>query len=610
MNNIAGRNVPNDGRMKAETLLKSEADAPLPEGSGNGVRAVPEHAWRFRFGSFTLDLQRGCLLCGDAEVPLRPKTFAVLRYLAANSGRLVLKDELLAAAWPSVVVTDDSIVQCVTELRRALQDHDHRLIKTVQRRGYRFDAAIRLDPAPAAEPASSAPGAVDRAAAAGPAGRVATARGRGRFVMLGAALLAVAVFAVAWWWLGSRNSTATAQPYSIVVLPFANLGGDREDEFLAEGVGNDLTTDLSRLPGIVVIANATARTFKGTGLDARQVGRELNVRYVLEGSVRRAGEQVRINVELIDAATNASVWAERFERRRDQIATWQDEIIGRIAIALSYRLTRLESERSLRERRNNPEAADLTTRGWSLVYAAKKPENYRAARALFRQALARDPRAVNALAGIGWTSAIMVLDGWSADPPADLKAAESAVAKALDIDANHVVAHHVRGFLFRMQRRSNAARDAFRTVIALNPNFAPGHAQLGATELELGHPDAAIRAVQHAIRLSPRDPSLGPWLAFVGMAEVHRGRYREAVPWLRRAIDTGTPVARHQAYLASALALAGRMPQARAALASFRSARPAATIASLRAQAKSTDAGFIAQQERFFEGLRLAGLPD
>jgi TolB-like protein/Tfp pilus assembly protein PilF len=421
--------------------------------------------------------------------------------------------------------------------------------------------------------------------------------------------LAAAVLA-AWWWSGWRDQSKAAPPLSIAVLPFANVGDDPGQEYLADGVSQELTAELSRLPGFFVIAHATARTFKGKDIDARQIGRDLNVRYLLEGSIRGIGDHVRLNAQLISAGNGATVWAERFERRRDELAGWEDEAIGRIANALNFGLTRLESERSLRERTSNPETFDLVTRGWALVYAAKTPDNYVSARAYFQQASARDARAANAFAGIAWTSAVLVLDAWSASPAHDLAAAEAAASRALALNPNHVVAHHVRGFLFRMQGRSSAARDAFNTAIAINPNFAPGYAQLGAVELELGRPERVIPAVEHAIRLSPRDPPLGPWFAFVGMAQRHLGEHEKAVSWLTRALDTGTPIARHHAYLASALALGGRTAEARSVLADFRKVVPAATISTLRATARSTDADFVVQQERFFQGLRTAGLPE
>ncbi len=279
-----------------------------------------------------------------------------------------------------------------------------------------------------------------------------------------------------------------------------------------------------------------------------------------------------------------------------------------MANALNFRLTALESKRALRAT-ENPEAIDLTTRGWALVYNAKAPGPYQAARRLFAQAVALDPSAANAVGGIAWTTAVSVLDGWSEIPANDLVAAEEAVARALALDPNHVVAHHVRGFVWRLRGRTQSTHEAFRTVVVLNPNFAPGYAQLGVTALELGRPEDTLPLVERAMKLSLRDPNLGPWLAIAGMAMLHLGHDEEAVSWLRRAIDTGTPVALHHAYLASALALVGREEEAREALAAFREAKPSATIARLRAAAYSTEPDFVAQRERLYEGLRLAGLP-
>jgi Tfp pilus assembly protein PilF len=190
--------------------------------------------------------------------------------------------------------------------------------------------------------------------------------------------------------------------------------------------------------------------------------------------------------------------------------------------------------------------------------------------------------------------------------------ADIAVAKMLALDPNHVVAYHVRGFLLRLQGRPGAARDAFRTAVSLNNNFAPSHAQLGATERELGRPEEAVKAVEHAIRLSPRDPVVGHWLAMIGKAELHIGNVAAAVSWLTRAVesDTSTPTALTQAYFISALALAGRVTEARAAIAKFQKSNPSASMASLRKRAHSKEPGFIAQRERLFEGLRIVEFPE
>ncbi len=615
MNIMDGFGVPKDVRTNAENSPNSLRAAAIP--AANDLSSLSAAGGgRIRFDGYILDFQRGCLLAGDEEITLRPKTFEFLRHLVSNPGRLVSKDELLAAVWPNVVVTDDSLVQCVTELRRALRDHDQHLIKTVQRRGYRFEAVLSAEPSGAVQRGAAAPtqSATDEVSA--PARHDSRHAGRARrtamLAAIGAFALLIAAVGASWRWFNADERLMAPPPLSIAVLPFKNLDDHPDLESVTAGVTIDLTTDLSRIPGAFVIAHGTAQSFKGQNVDARQVGRDLNVRYVIEGSLRRAGNEVRIDVGLIEAGTGRHLWTERFTLERNEIAAWQDEIVGRIAGALNFRLARVETERTLRERRDYPDAYDLTTQGWALIYTAKSPENYDAARKLFRQALGRNPESANALAGLGWSSAISVLNGWSASPAADVAVAEAAVARLLVIDPNHVVGNHVRGFLLRLQRRTGAAREAFRTVAALNPNFAPAHAQLGVTAIESGLPEEAIEAIERAIRLSPRDPDHSLWLSFIGMAELHRGRLPEAVFFLGRAleVDTSTATGIQRAYLASALMLVGRTTEGRAALAEFRKAKPSATIASLRAAARSTNAAFMAQQEHFFEGLRMAGLPE
>ena len=614
MNIMDGFGVPKDGRKNAENSPNSLRAAVI-SGANDPSSLSAAGGGRIRFDGYILDFQRGCLLAGDEEIALRPKTFEFLRHLVSNPGRLVSKDELLAVVWPNIVVTDDSLVQCVTELRRALRDHDQRLIKTVQRRGYRFEGVLSAEPS-AALPCGAVPIKSATVEASAPARHDSRHADRARrtamLAAIGAFALLIAALGASWWWFSAGDRFTAPLPLSIAVLPFNNLADDPDLEIIAAGVSIDLTTDLSRIPGAFVIAHGTAQSFKGQNVDARQVGRDLNVRYVIEGSLRRSGNEVRIDVGLIEAGSGRHLWTERFTLERNEIAAWQDEIVGRIASALNFRLARVETERTLRERRDYPDAYDLTTQGWALIYTAKSPENYDAARKLFQQALGRNPESANALAGLGWSSAISVLNGWSASPAADVAVAEGAVAQLLVIDPNHVVGNHVRGFLLRLQRRTGAAREAFRTVAALNPNFAPAHAQLGVTEIESGRPEEAIKSIERAIRLSPRDPDHSLWLSFIGIAELHRGRLQEAVFFLGRAleVDTSTATGIQRAYLASALMLVGRTTEGRAALAEFRKAKPSATIAGLRAAARSTDAAFIAQQERFFEGLRMAGLPE
>ncbi len=309
---IAGRDVPKDGRTNAEVSANS-AQIASPPGVGDRKALIGAAGDRLRFDRFVLDAHRGCLLEGEREVALRPKTFQLLRYLAGNPGRLVSKDELLATVWPAVFVSDDLVVQCITELRRAMDDRDQRLIKTVPRRGYRFDVMPVAEPAP---PHSTGT-LVQRAGVREPRSRRTPFGNVNLAWQIGALALAAAIGGAVWW-SGLRDRSTGPPTLSIAVMPFEELSGDADQPHLTEGLAYDVTTELSRLPDLFVIAYATARTFKEANRDAREVGRELNVRYLLDGSVHRSGDQIRINVQLIDTATGASVWGDRFERRRDQ----------------------------------------------------------------------------------------------------------------------------------------------------------------------------------------------------------------------------------------------------------------------------------------------------
>jgi TolB-like protein len=303
----------------------------------------------FTFGPYTLDLTRGCLRAASGgEIKLRPKCFELLRYLVENHDRLVRKDELAQAVWPNVIVTDDSLAQCISDLRNALNDVERRIIKTVTGQGYLFAAPVSIS-------------AIE----------------------------------------GTNHSPVFASPrLSIVVLPFANLSGDPDQEYFADGVTDDLTTDLSRISGSFVIARSTAFTFKGRPVDVKQIGRELGVRYVLEGSVQRAGDQVRMNVQLIDAEGGAHVWADRFETNRSNLAEAQREITGRIAHALNLELVKDVGRRIEQERPVDLDVQDLIMRGWYWWYRTRSTIAMQEAQRAFERALEIDPRSVDARIGI------------------------------------------------------------------------------------------------------------------------------------------------------------------------------------------------------------------
>jgi TolB-like protein/DNA-binding winged helix-turn-helix (wHTH) protein/Tfp pilus assembly protein PilF len=593
MNIEFGRVVPKVRRNFSEASAKTIASLGF---AGSGAPSDPSpqgQPRRLRFDSFVLDIERGSCLSGSEELHLRPKSFEVLTYLAMNPGRVVSKDELLEALWPNVCVTEDSVVQCITELRSALGDQAQRIVKTVPRRGYRFE--VMPTPEFKKRPRNR---------------RHAMKRAAARTVAATVLLLVCTATALLFWRFGNDSDQSSAPPFSIVVLPFTELGADPARAYLGEAIAVDVITELSRLPGLFVIAPATARTLESTVDDPRKIGERLNVNYVLEGSVRAVGDRLRINAQLASARSGETLWAERFDGNGERQPAWQDELIGRIANSLNYRLTELENERTRRTRPESPEAFDLAIRGWALVYAAKTPDSYEAASGLFRRALDDDPHSVKALTGLGWTSAVSVLVGWADDPQAAIAEADDAVTRALAADADNVVAHHVRGFLLRIRHQPALAHDAFGVATQLSPSFAPGHAQLGATALELGRPGDAIEAVGQAMRLSPRDPSLGPWQALLGRARLQLGQYDDAVVWFARSIETGTPIVLTHAYLASALALAGRSREAEEALQVFLAQRPGTTLDDFIETDRRNGTGHAAQSRRIYEGLRIAGLPE
>jgi adenylate cyclase len=272
----------------------------------------------FRFEGITLDLGRGCLRHENGEIELRPKSFEVLRYLVGNAGRLVTKDELLRAVWPNVTVSDESLTRCISDVRSALQDGDSRIIKTVPRRGYRFTASVSASDATATSEVSN-----------------------------GVAPL------------------ATPEGPSIAVLPFQNMSGDPEQDYFADGVVEEITVALSRFKWLFVIARNSSFAYKNKAIDIKQISRELGVRYVLQGSVRKNAGQVRIAGQLIDAASGTYLWAERFEGDLRDIFSLQDEITLNVISAIEPKMFRTEIELAVRRRPNDLNALRLVSPGLS-----------------------------------------------------------------------------------------------------------------------------------------------------------------------------------------------------------------------------------------------------
>jgi TolB-like protein/Flp pilus assembly protein TadD len=401
---------------------------------------------------------------------------------------------------------------------------------------------------------------------------------------------------------------ATAAPrLSIVVLPLVNASGDPDQEYFADGVTDDLTTDLSRIDGSFVIARHTAFTYKGEGVDVREIGRKLGVRYVLAGSVRRAGEQVYINAELIDAATAEAVWTERFAGFRGDLPALHNEVTGRVAATLRLELAGAEGRRVERDHRPDLAAADDALRGWAILYSPYSREKWAEARRLFERAIAKDPDTVDALIGLAH-----VLLGYSNSPIDDRQHAEALLRRALDLEPNRAAAHFVRGTLYRHQGRMPEAVEAYRTAIALDRNYARAYLYLGLTLAYMGRAEEAIALVQRAMHLNPRDPNIADHFMVLGIAQILLGRSDEAIASLQRASAANPRLWYVHLNLAAAYGMQQRIDEAKGELAESLRLRPEfASLAAIRAAMPQYDYwSQLAQAQQFFTGMRRAGLPD
>jgi adenylate cyclase len=422
-----------------------------------------------------------------------------------------------------------------------------------------------------------------------------------------AALLLLAA-AGGWNLLGGRlTKPAQAAHLSIVVLPFANLSGDPAQDYFADGITDNLTTDLSRIRNSFVIAHNTALTFKGKGLDAKEIGKELGVRYVLEGSVQRDQNRVRVNAQLIDAQSGAHLWADRFEEDVADLFRLQDQVVARLGNALGFELVKAEAGRSVRSK--NPDATDLDMRGWALVWQAipqpmpQKRNTYLAARSLFDQALKIDADDADALAGEALTYLVeRSFFPSSVEPDYEAKIigqADRAIALAPQTEEAY---YAKSGYLLTTQRADDALRAA-EAGLGMNPNSARLYGARGGAEVALGRFEQGISDEQESMRLSPRDPVIGLRHMEIGFAELGRGHFDAAAEDYRKAIDTGFVNWIPYVGLALVNALEGKTEEAKTALAEARRLNSKLTVQWLKNHLPFAPG-------RDLETLRKVGLPE
>lgn len=582
--------------MDAESSPKAASPRSLSgavtEGTGSG----------WRFDRFELDLQRGTLSAAGQKIALRPKTFALLSHLVAHAGRLISKDELLDTVWPGVVVTEDSVIQCVGELRAALGDRAQQLIKTVTRRGYMLDAAV--EPLHPGSP-SPASGAV-----AAPAAQ--HARRPSLAALAGIALaLVLLIGGLAAWWRPPppvHIDSALAAQRAVAILPFADLS-EPASPALAEAVVEDLTIAVAQLKDTLVFASGSTAGFGGAGNDVRAAGRALGATHLLTGSVQRNGESVRIRAQLQRADSGEVLWSDRFEYTGTAHWNWQQDITLRIANGLDVRL--LDAHRpSSNYAGRTPSAIEATQQAAYLIRHGTTRNEVVRARALLETALAADPDSASALASWGATHIIEVLQRWSTERERQItlagEAFDGAIAKRPDL----AMAYYGRSHVLYMRGQIDEAARACEEALARWPNEPRLMQRLGFYRMHQGRPAELAAPVQMALRLNPLElnfVSLGHF--YLGMASFHLHRDDEAYEEMRRALAASPANGFAWQWMAAIDALHGRDEAAKANLAAFQKLIPGHTVSSLKATEPSKNAAFWAERERFYEGLRKAGLP-
>jgi TolB-like protein len=523
---------------------------------------------RYQFEDFALDVDRRELRRGDELIPVEPQVFDLIQYLIGNRERVVSKDDLIEAVWQGRIVSDASLASRVSGARSALQDsgEEQRLIRTVLRRGFRFVGTVREDGD------ATTVGATEARAVA-PQEQPKPALG------------------------------LPARP-SIAVLPFANMSGDPDQDYFADGMVEDIITGLSRIRWLFVIARNSSFTYKGRAVDVKQIGRELGVRYVLEGSVRKVGNRVRITGQLIDAEDGSHIWAERYDRELTDVFALQDEITVSVVAAMEPNLRRVEIERVTRQRPESLDAYDLLLRALPDVYTFMPADAARAL-PLLDQALAIEPHYAFAHGFAAWAHQTLFHRGGLQAENHD-KAIRHAHA-AIEHGSGDAMALALAGFTIGLVEHDRALADeAFSQALALSASCAFVYC-FGCMPVAYGgNVERASNWAEQALRLNPMDAMSCVPQGVIGFGHFVSGRDEEAVVAIRRSVELNPGFSSLHGWLAVPLARLGRLDEARASAARMMSLSP-----NFRIRRWIAAVGIVPEiASDVIDAMRLAGLPE
>src|SRR5271154_4645942 len=429
-----------------------------------------------------------------------------------------------------------------------------------------------------------------------------------RRTLLGAGIVALIVIAAGAWYFHGANRPAEAAHLSIVVLPFTNLSNDPAQDYFADGITENLTTDLSRIRDSFVIARNTAFTFKGKNADARQIGKELGVRYVLEGSVQRDQSQVRVNAQLIDAESGGHLWAERFDKPLSNLFSMQDEIVASLASQLGAELVTNEARRA--ERAPAPDSMDLYLQGMAWLNKGRNPDDLARARGFFERALALDPDNLDAALGKA-TADFQVGVSYSVDDRFErLHSIEAQLNRVLSQSPNNAGAHFLMGRILNQTNRQAQAIDELNRALTLNPNLASAHAIIGLAKIYGGHPEETESHELEALRASPRDTDAYFWVGWMAEAKLYLGAYEDALNLCHRSIELNRNYPTRFSYCAAIPVELGRLDEAKSEVKAGLALDPNFTLRRYRDAAQSDNPVFLKGRERIIEDMRKARVPE